>query len=828
MAARGGPTWAQLVSSFEVSPIATVLHDAAGRIVAVNPAAVALLGRDAGELLGQSALPPHLGVVHSDGTPVVTRDIPAVRVLDTGRADAPRILGVRRAGGALVWVRVTSRPLGAGGALTGVALFLEDVTAVRDVEERLERSEEQLRLALDAASVGLWELDLDTGELTGDASLARLIGRPAWGPPMPVRQWLEVIHADDRARALEEFRRAGDSDGIPARDRYRLVRPDGSIRWVIAQSAIVEDDRTRRVVGAIVDVTDQEFAHDRVRELLEAMTDAYYAVDDRWRVTYLNTRACQLLGRSREAMLGRSLSELFPEAVGGEVEARYLEVQGTGEPTTFETYYAAHERWYEFRVYPVAGGLAVHFRDVSERHHAEVERERLLAATSAALAQAQASRAELEHAALHDLTTGLPNRAGFLRWLEDGADELGPTDEAGRWDLGVLLVDLDRFRHVNDVHGHGEGDRLLHEVADRLRDTVDDRAFLGRLSGDEFLVAVRAVTVDELLALADLVLRALRRPFPTGGQLVVVTGTIGAAFATEGRGAEALRDADSALSRAKDAGGDRVASFDEERRRQTVARLRLETDLRFALEQRQLGLHHQPFYTLADGRCGGSEALLRWTHPALGPVAPDRFIPLAEETGLIVPLGDLVVTDAVRLAAAPAGPPGAVWCNVSGRQLEQPGFADRVLAQLDGAGVPPRRFGVEVTESVLIEHRPEVAEALTRLSDGGVLIAVDDFGTGYSSLARLSTYPVDVLKIDRSFVAGLPDRSRALVAAITDLGHALGVSVCAEGVETWTQLEVLRDLGVDQACGFLLARPVPADALADEARAGRTTLLTAV
>jgi diguanylate cyclase (GGDEF)-like protein len=397
--------------------------------------------------------------------------------------------------------------------------------------------------------------------------------------------------------------------------------------------------------------------------------------------------------------------------------------------------------------------------------------------------------------------------------------------------VAVLFLDLDRFKVVNDSLGHAVGDDLLVEVARRLERVMRSADTVARLGGDEFVVLAEDVAgVDEALTLARRLRQAIAAPMPVGsGQQVVVTASIGIALSTPGSDgaggspraaatpSSLLWDADVAMYRAKDSGRDRVQLFEDGLRAGSLGRFRSEAMLRHALDHDGLRLHYQPLVDLTTGALAGAEALVRLHDPKRGLIPPAEFIPVAEETGLIVPLGAWVVAEAAAQAAAWQAlqpldaPPMTVSVNLSGRQLTTPGFAVEVGAAIARSGADASHLCFEVTENTLLDPAGTGVATLERLKELGVRLAIDDFGTGHSSLTWLRRLPADFLKVDRTFVAGLgtDPGDTAIVRAVLDLGEALGLTTIAEGVETAEQLETLRDLGCRWAQGFHLARPGP-------------------
>ena len=419
---------------------------------------------------------------------------------------------------------------------------------------------------------------------------------------------------------------------------------------------------------------------------------------------------------------------------------------------------------------------------------------------------------------MRDPLTGLGNR----RLLSDRVEHALQRRVRRGSRVALLLLDLDHFKLVNDTLGHAKGDALLIAVSERLQCVLRTGDTVARLGGDEFAVLLEDLSSDEEAdATALRIQEALDRPFRLDDrEEVFVRASIGVALATDGQDVDALiADADAAMYGAKNAGRGRVERFSSEMRASVAERMDLEADLRFALERGELDLVYQPVVDLENGCISGAEALIRWTHPEHGMVLPGRFIPVAEESELIIDIGRFVIRraaiDAARFrSACDAARRLRVAVNLSARHVLSPELLDDVSDALSLAGVSGAAMAVELTESVLASNEPVVAARLRGLRDLGVRIALDDFGTGYSSLAYLRRFPIDVLKVDKSFVSH--DRENAandgVAKAIVSIGQSLGMRTIAEGVETVEQLERLRNIGCSLGQGYLFSRPLDRDA----------------
>jgi diguanylate cyclase (GGDEF)-like protein len=423
---------------------------------------------------------------------------------------------------------------------------------------------------------------------------------------------------------------------------------------------------------------------------------------------------------------------------------------------------------------------------------------------------------EVEHLAYHDGLTGLPNRALFFDRLVTALAYA--HRHATR--LAVLFLDIDHFKQVNDSLGHSSGDTMLKAAAMRIRETVRTEDTVARFGGDEFTVVIYNIDRDEDASIvAAKLLDSMRKPFVVGSREIVVTASIGISiYPEDGSDAETLvKNADTAMYRAKEQGRDRYQMYTAEMNAKALERLELETALRKALRERQLTIYYQPLFDIDRGRVYGMEALLRWNHPQLGVLNPSRFIPVAEASGLIVPIGRWVIAEACRQAKHWQDELKLdliVSVNLSARQFQQSDLVSDIVASLAEVGLDPRKLEVEVTETVAVQDVDHTARILQQLKDLGVRISIDDFGTGYSSLSYLRQFPVDTIKLDRSFVRDITGAQEgAIVSSVISMAHSLSMKVMAEGVENETQMNFLKAHRCDRLQGFFYSVPLSTSSL---------------
>lgn len=714
------------------------------------------------------------------------------------------------------WLSVSVAPfVDTGGTVSGAIGTVQDITERRGVFEEMARREQRFRRLAESAPVGIVLMDPAGAVLYLNPRVRSILGKG--GDALGGKGWLEVVHPADR-EVLEDLVRALLRDHRPFDAEVRVTRGDGVERTISIHASPLMDERgdTSGGVATLFDVTDLRDAERRVREseamnraVLEYATDGIVTVDLHGRILVFNRAAERMTGWSYSEMLGEPVERILPEPVRSRLVDDLAAVAAGGRSVL-----AGRP--------PVEVSLVR--RDATTTPvelsitHVEVEGRHMVTLFMRDVSERKAFELELERQATHDPLTSLPNRALLAAQLENA---LARGYRNGK-SVAVLFVSLDRMNIVTDSLGHRAGDELRVAAAHRLLGVARPSDTVTRFGENEFVVISEDLDdVSEAVEIAERIIEALSVPFDLTVDEAYVVANVGIAFAVDGLGtAESLiSDADVAMYRAREKGGGRYEIFDSDMRAWVNNRRKTENALRHGLDRGEFRLHYQPIVEVETGAVKGFEALVRWERPHYGLVPPGEFVPVAEECGLIVPLGRWILEEACRqLRAWQDRHPDrglTVSVNLSARQLAQRDIADVVAEVLYETGADPSRLTLELTESILLDDVDQAGRILTSLRDIGVTLAIDDFGTGYSSLTYLRTFPFDAVKIDRGFVSqlGTDSRDASIVETIVMLSHGLGLHCVAEGVETEVQLRALRDLNCRFAQGFLFARPLSANTI---------------
>ncbi len=903
------------------SEIVTIV-DPDGTLRYANPAWGRALGHDPKEAVGKMNV---LDYVHPDDLPHVIEETEKA-LSEGGIATNEAEFRFRRKDGSWRWMESVGTYLLDDPAVGGVVVTSRDVTERKEAEEKLRF---QARL-LDTVGEAVIALDVDGRVTYWNRAAEDLYGWPS-EEVMGSKLREMVVPEDLRGRAEEIAAQL--REGRAWTGEFVVRRRDGTTFPVQGTDTPVlgEDGGQIGVIGVLRDVTERKETEEALRRseaelfsVLECITDAFFALDQELRFTYVNPRAAVLFSTRREDLVGEKVWKdptFYPQ---------YERAVTEGQTVAFEGYYPPSGAWYSVRAYPSVSGLSVYLQDITGRKEAEIrlreaeeryrtlvehipavtyidpvddpdtslytspqieemlgytpeewrtqklwpkrlhpdDRDRVLAADERFekgdkerfdeeyrllakdgsvvwvreeavlvkdgedtpqywqgviydVTKRREAEERLEHQALHDSLTGLPNR----RLLVDRLGQaLGRTRRREGLRVAVLFMDLNDFKVVNDSLGHEAGDLLLTVVAQRLKRSLRPEDTLARFGGDEFVVLLEDVEdPGEAVRVAQRITYELRMPFALEGRELYVSASLGISFGTARTKSpeDLLRDADTAMYQAKkDGSGYRV--FDPAMYERVVQRLDLENDLRRAVDAGEFVVHYQPIFDFGREEPWGMEALVRWNHPERGLLGPSEFVPVAEETGLIVPMGTWVLEEACRRTKEwqdlhPRNPPLGVIVNLSAMQLRHPDCEETIRTALVRSGLAARSLSLDVTESAFIDAMEDNRLALERIQATGVRISIDDFGMGYSSLSYLKRLPADALKIDKSFVRGFGEDAEdtAIVRMVIDVAHTLGLRVVAEGVETWAQAALLAETGCDMAQGFHFSEPLPPEAASE-------------
>ncbi|GAA5179806.1 EAL domain-containing protein [Niveibacterium umoris] len=796
---------ARFRSTFEQAAVGMAMCSLAGRFTRVNRRFSEITGYSEADLLQSEVREV------ADADEVGRFDAQLALLADGEREVVTHEMRIRRRDGLSVWVAVSVSVVRAlSREPSQYMVVIEDISGRKQAEAVLRESEARLRTIVATLDEGIVMRSAAGDVVFANDAVAAIYGMtPAQFASFRLESGqVTYVYADGSTRSPESLppmQALKLRESVTDMIAFRLA--DGSVRSLSVNSTPLlreEDGSAYAVVSTVTDMTDRQRAEAELRlaaSVFDNSVEAIVVADAERHILRANRAFALVTGFDTQEVVGRDL----PDVTGSRHETGFFE----GVWRTIE-----REGFWQGEVWNTRknGKAFPEWLSVSAVRDAE-KRISHYVAVFADITERKANEARIAYLAHHDPLTGLPNRA----LMQDRLQQSLARAHRERRMVGLLFLDLDRFKMVNDSLGHQAGDRLLQQVAERVRTCVRDSDTICRQGGDEFIIVLNDIQSTRAPArVAEKILNALTEPFDVDTHRIGTSFSIGiAVYPNDGRDAESLmKNADTAMYHAKESGRNTFRFFTEAMNANALERLQLENALRQAVERNELTLYYQPQVSLRDGTVVGAEALLRWQHPQRGFVSPARFIPIAEESGLIVPLGRWVLREACRQARAwerQGLPPIMMAVNISPLQFRRDNIVEMVRQVLTETGHEPDRVELELTESLLMENAGEVLTTIQQLKSIGVRLSIDDFGTGYSSLSYLKRFAVDRLKIDQSFVRDVPHDSddAAIVRAIIQLGEALKLDVIAEGAETIAQVEFLRREGCAEAQGYYWCPPVP-------------------
>jgi diguanylate cyclase (GGDEF)-like protein/PAS domain S-box-containing protein len=798
------------------SDIITIL-EADGTIRYVSPAVERVVGYKPEEQIGTNAF----GSVHPADREQASNTF--AEVLKRPGLHPPLEFRVPHKDGSWRYLEHVVNSLLEDPTVRGVVITSRDVTKRKEAQRKLREAEQRYRTLVERvpAVVYVQEIGSPDSAMYMSPQIETLTGYSPEECENSDLRW-RMVHPEDRGRIQSEDERTG-KPGEVFSTEYRVLHRDGRTKWVRNESVILEDEMsgTRYWQGFMLDITERKAFEEALERLsrqhemvLKSAGEGIFGLDLDGNATFVNPAAARITGWEVEELVGRPQHDVLhhtkPDGSpylreecpihaaleDGTTHSRDEEVFWRKDGTSFPVEYTSSPILQDGEVV----GAVVTFKDITER---------------------KAFEQQLHHQAFYDPLTGLPNRALFMEHLKHALTRANRRGSR----VAVLFTDLDNFKVINDSLGHEVGDQLLIAVAERLEACLRPEDTAARLGGDEFTILVEEIDgVHDVVRLAGRIADSLQPPFALDQHEVASTISIGIALSGRPQQpADLLRHADLAMYRAKHRGKARYEVFEPSMDAKAVERLTLETGLRRALEQEQFRVYYQPIVALDNDKVAGVEALVRWEHPQRGLLLPKGFLSVAEETGLIVRIGQWVLREASKQARIwqeryPGTPPLTISVNLSSREFFHPKLVAEVL---DESEIDPASLQLEITEGALTTNDTYSADrTLRNLKRMGVQLAIDDFGLGHSSLSYLKRFPVDILKIDRSFIAelagepnGVSNKDAEIVKAMIELTHALGLRVIAEGVETSQQLAQLRNMECDFVQGNYFSEPLPSEAL---------------
>ncbi|WP_233499226.1 EAL and GGDEF domain-containing protein [Bacillus weihaiensis] len=663
--------------------------------------------------------------------------------------------------------------------------------------KELEQSTQKLNSIFDSLDVAIWSHDIKANVLIITPGIEKLYGYPLQQFYDDHLLWKKVIHPDDAHVLKEREELLKEEKSVTS--VYRIIRPDGDVRWIQDSGIPTHDEKGEFIdfTSVLFDITEQKEGEERYKGLVEMSPDFIAVIRD-WKLIFINEAGAKILGAERPPdLIGKPVMQFVPsdeakkiydtlqEMDQGQLAQKRFDLQiNTYQQKKFDLEMSIMTVLYEGKMARLVVG-----RDITERKKAE----------------------EIIHQmAYYDSLTGLPNRNMFKDQLNNRL--LNPINKEDK--VAVLFLDLDRFKVINDTKGHTTGDLILRKVAIRLSDAVKDEGIVSRQGGDEFLILLTDTTNEKIENVAKSIINSLSQPLLLQNEEFFVTTSIGISlYPEDGDDQETLiKNADTAMYLAKERGKNNYQYYNHSLNQLSTRKMELEVELRRAIEKNQLFVHYQPQVELESEEIVALEALLRWEHPEYGLVSPAEFIPLAEETGLIVPIGTWVLRHVCEQLQIwkQKGISIRVAVNISVRQMQESTFSSCVREAIEEYGIDATSLELEITESIM-QNIENSSAVLAELKELGVTISIDDFGKGYSSLSYLKHLPIDKIKIDKTFVDDICDHTNngSIAKAIIDMGHNMNFTVIAEGIETIEQVSFLKQHNCKYGQGFHYSKPLP-------------------
>ncbi|MDD5171087.1 MAG: EAL domain-containing protein, partial [Syntrophales bacterium] len=796
-------------------PIPIFYKDRDGRYVGFNRAYEKFFGATKEKLIGKTVFdisPPELAKIYH----AKDNELLESGVAQEYESQVKNTLGVTR--DVIFNKAVFTDSKGTVNGLIGAIL---DITERRWAEEKLKESENKYRLLADNVDDVIFVLDMNMNYTYISPSVKILRGyEPEELMKLSARETLTPASWDLAARTLAEvmeLEKSEPKERSTARTlQLEMKRKDGTTVWTEVKFSIIRDENQQpvNIIGLTRDITERKQAEEilqkseeRYRILVEYASDMIFRTDESGHFTFINSVMTHVTGYTEDEIIGKHYKMLV-------------------RPDKFKEVMKLFARQYENRVQNTYQEFPIITKDgqeiwIGENTQLLVEDGRVsgFQAVARDITERRRMEGEIQFLATHDSLTGLPNRLMFSQILNQAIH----SAKRHQRQFAVLFLDLDRFKIINDTMGHEAGDLLLKEIAARLKQTLRAVDVVGRLGGDEFIILIEEVKeLSQVVILADKILAAILRPITLMGKECRITASIGICMYPKDAEDEQslMKNADIAMYLGKEEGKNNYQFYSKDIQSKSLERLSIETNLRGALERNEFSLHYQAQVDFKTNEIKGVEALLRWHNPYLGSVTPTQFIPVAEEFGLIIPIGRWVLKTACaqNVAWQKQGLPAVCMSvNLTRRQLMDENLINDIRTALNESGMASNLLELDITEGMVMHNTKLIISILAKIKSMGVRLAIDDFGTGYSSLAQIKEFPIDTLKVDRSFIRKIPKdiENKAITEAIIAMGKTLGLNVVAEGVETLEQMNFLREHSCDEMQGFYFSKPIMPEQFAD-------------